>query len=101
MTKPLAQKGRIEKGKLTFANQQFSVVVLPGIERIPPATLAKLHEFAQSGGILIATRRLPSLAPGFLHQDSESAEVARQVEELFQKPAPGHFRCRPRISARR
>ena len=67
-------------------------MVLPGIERIPPATLAKLGEFAQSGGILIATRRLPSLAPGFLHQESESAEVARQVEELFKKPsAPGHF----------
>ena len=79
----LAQQGRIEKGKLAIANQEFSIVVLPGIERIPPATLAKLGEFARSGGILIATRRLPSLAPGFLHQDTESAEVARQVEELF------------------
>jgi hypothetical protein len=88
----LAQQGHVEKGKLTFAGQDFSIVVLPGVERIPPATLAKLGEFAQSGGILIATRRLPSLAPGFLHQDSESAEVARQVDELFQKPAaPGHF----------
>jgi hypothetical protein len=88
----LAQQGRVHDGKLTFANQDFSVVVLPGIERIPPATLAKLGEFAQSGGTLIATRRLPSLGPGLLHQDSESAEVARQVEELFRKPsAPGHF----------
>jgi hypothetical protein len=41
---------------------------------------------------LIATRRLPSLAPGFFHQETESAEVARQVEELFKKPsALGHF----------
>ena len=88
----LAQEGRVEKGKLTIANQEFSIVVLPGIEHIPPATLAKLGEFAQSGGTLIATRRLPSLAPGLLHQDTESAEVARQVEELFKKPsAPGHF----------
>ena len=88
----LAQQGRIEKGKLAIANQEFSIVILPGIERIPPSTLAKLGEFAQSGGTLIATRRLPSLAPGFLHQDSVRAEVARQVEELFRKPnAPGHF----------
>jgi hypothetical protein len=88
----LAQQGHIEKGKLAIANQEFSIVVLPGVERIPPATLAKLGEFAQSGGTLIATRRLPSLAPGFLHQESESAEVARQVEELLKKPsAPGHF----------
>jgi hypothetical protein len=88
----LAREGRIEKGKLAIANQEFSIVILPGIERIAPATLAKLGEFAQNGGTLIATRRLPSLAPGFLHQESERAEVARQVEELFKKPtAPGHF----------
>ena len=88
----LAHQARVEKGKLAIANQQFSVVVLPGVERIPPATLAKLGEFAKSGGTLIATRRLPSLGPGFLHQETESAEVAQQVEELFKKPsAPGHF----------
>jgi hypothetical protein len=88
----LAQQGHIEKGKLAIANQEFSIVVLPGIERIPPATLAKLGEFARSGGALIATRRLPSLSPGFLHQDTEGAEVAQQVQELFNKAsAPGHF----------
>lgn len=88
----LAQQGRIEKGKLAIANQKYSIVVMPGIERIPPATLTKLGEFARSGGILIATRRLPSLGPGFLHQDTESAEVVRQVEDLFKIPsAPGHF----------
>jgi len=88
----LAHQGHVENGKLIFAGQDFSIVVLPGIERIPPATLAKLGEFARSGGTLIATRRLPSLGPGFLHQDKESAEVARQVEEVFKKPsAAGHF----------
>jgi hypothetical protein len=88
----LAQNAHIQNGKLAIANQEFSIVILPGIERIPPATLTKFGEFAQSGGILIATRRLPSLAPGFFHQESESAEVARQVEELFKRPsAPAHF----------
>jgi hypothetical protein len=88
----LEHDGRIEKGKLAIANQSFSIVILPGVECIPPATLAKLGEFAQSGGTLIATRRLPSLAPGFLNQESESAEVVRQVDELFKKPsARGHF----------
>jgi hypothetical protein len=88
----LAKNGRVEKGKLAVANQEFSIVVLPGIERIPPATLNKLGEFAKSGGILIATRRLPSLGRGFLHQDAERAEVARQVDDVFKKSAaPGHF----------
>ncbi len=65
----LAHDARIENGKLAIADQQFSVVVMPGVERIPPATLAKLGAFAKSGGILIATRRLPSLAPGYLHHE--------------------------------
>lgn len=88
----LAQQGRVENGKLVFAGQDFSIVVLPGVERIPPATLAKLGEFARSGGTLIATRRLPSRGPGLLHHDAESAEVTRQVEAIFKQPsAPGHF----------
>jgi len=88
----LAQQGRIENGKLVIANQRFSVVILPGIERIPPSTLAKLAAFARSGGNLVATRRLPSLAPGYLQQTSEGAEVARQVNDLFKSlSAPGHF----------
>ena len=85
-------RGRIENGKLAIANQTFPIVVLPGIERVSPTTLARLGEFARRGGILIATRRLPSLAPGLLHQESESTAVARQVDDLFGKPsAPGQF----------
>lgn len=88
----LAREGRIEKGKLAIGGLDFPVVILPGVERIPPATLAKFADFAQGGGVLIATRRLPSLGPGYLHRDTENAEVARQVEEIFKKPsAPGHF----------
>ena len=88
----LAQNSRIDDGKLAIANQKFTVVVLPGIERIPPSTLAKLGEFARSGGTLVATRRLPSLGPGFLRQESERAEVARQVDGLFKNgSASGHL----------
>jgi hypothetical protein len=88
----LAHHGRIEKRKLAVGNQDFSIVVLPGIERIPPATLAKLGEFAEGGGVLIATRRLPALTPGLVNQNAEGAEIRRLVEDLFKKPsAPGHF----------
>jgi len=88
----LAHEAHIAHGKLAIANQEFPIVVLPGIERIPPSTLAKLGEFAKSGGILVATRRLPSLAPGYLNHEPETAAITRQVEELFQRAsAPGHF----------
>jgi hypothetical protein len=88
----LAHDARVENGKLAIANQQFSVVIMPGIERIPPPTLSKLGEFAKSGGILVATRRLPSLAPGYLHHEAETAAVAQQVEDIFKRSgAPAHF----------
>lgn len=88
----LAQQGRIEEGRLKIADQEFSVVVMPGITRIPILTLAKFREFAQSGGVLVATRHLPTLAPGFLHHQTESQEVMQQVHDLFVKPsALGHF----------
>ncbi len=87
----LANNSHAENGRLIIANQEFPIVILPGIERTTPETLAKLAEFSRGGGILLATRRLPSLAPGF-HEESQTAEVVRLVEELFKQPsAPGHF----------
>jgi len=83
---------RIEKGKLQVSGQSFAIVVLPGIKRIPVTTLTKLSEFAQGGGILVSTRRLPSEAPGFLDQSTLTALVRRKVEELFDGPShPAHF----------
>ncbi len=88
----LARLGHIDNGRLVIADQAFPIVILPGVERIPSSTLAKLAEFARTGGLLIATRRLPSLAPGFMNRETESSAVARQVAELFKAPsAPGHF----------
>ncbi|HTS71269.1 MAG TPA: glycosyl hydrolase [Terriglobia bacterium] len=88
----LAQQGRVEKGKLMLPGQDFSIVVMPGIERIPPESLSKLGEFAKSGGILVATRRLPQLQPGLHPQLVASEEVPRLVERIFTNPSgPGHF----------
>lgn len=88
----LQRDARIDGNKLAIANQQYSIVLLPGIVRIPPATLTKLGEFAKNGGILVATRRLPALAPAFQHHDSEIAEVTQRVQALFKLPsASGHF----------
>ena len=52
------------------------VVLLPGVETIPLESLRKLAQFAQRGGHLVATRRLPARAPGFRATDSEQREGA-------------------------
>lgn len=64
----------------------YRLLILPGVERIPLSTLKKIQSFVRQGGGAIATRRLPSLAPGFLEPPSQSAEIAEIAGALFRAP---------------
>ncbi len=55
----------------------YPVLVLPGIERLPLGTYQKIEQYALHGGIVIATRRLPSTAPGLMNAESESRQIQR------------------------
>lgn len=70
----------------------YKVLILPGIDRLSPETYGEIAEFAQHGGIVIATRRLPNTAPGYEDAARISAQV-RQISELLFRShnAPGHF----------
>lgn len=61
----------------------YPVLVLPGVERIPIGTYRKIEEYASHGGIVIATRRLPSKTAGFVNADRESEEIRDISERLF------------------
>lgn len=88
----LAHVGRVEGGALALGQNSYKVVILPGVERIPPDTLRRLDEFVRGGGILIATRRKPSVAPGFLTTEAEQTQVRELSRRLFDGPnAPAHF----------
>src|SRR5215203_1382797 len=80
--------GKIEKGNLTLGASRHKAVVLPGIERIPLESLRKLDEFVKNGGILIATRRLPSIVPGMKATDAEQSELKSIVARLFDGKNP-------------
>ena len=68
------------------------VLILPGVDRIPPATYEKIVEFARRGGIVIATRRLPSKAPGHANAASISARVQEVSKTLFHSQiSTAHF----------
>jgi hypothetical protein len=84
----ITRLGHIVNRKFMVGDQQFAIIVLPGIERIPAATLDKLSEFAHQGGILIATRRLPCAAPGFLKHDELTAKVVGLTKKLFAGKSP-------------
>jgi len=61
----------------------YRAVILPGVERMPVATLRALNDFAGRGGLVIATRRLPDRAPGFRSTNDDHAAVRVLTENLF------------------
>jgi hypothetical protein len=70
----------------------YPVLLLPGVERLPLDTYRKIEQYALHGGIVVATRRLPSTAPGLLNAQSETRAIGETSRRLFQsKSAPGHF----------
>jgi hypothetical protein len=88
----LAMRGKVSGNTLAFGDVHYRAVVLPGVERIPLATMKTLEEFARAGGIVIATRRLPDLAPGYLTPDADTQAVRDIVQRMFKDPnAPGIF----------
>ena len=70
----------------------YRAIVVPGAERISLATLQRLEQFARGGGIVIATRRVPSLAPGFTATSEDHTQIRELARRLFEDPgASGHF----------
>ena len=70
----------------------YKVLVLPGVDRIPSETYQKIIDFAQHGGIVIATRRLPATAPGFENAAETSSHIQTLSQTLFRgQVATAHF----------
>jgi hypothetical protein len=88
----LEMRGKVDDGALAFGDVKYKVVVLPGVERIPPSTLRKLEGFVKGGGILIATRSIPSIAPGFKATEEDQKTVMEIAQGLFKgQNAPAIF----------
>jgi alpha-L-rhamnosidase len=88
----LAMRGAVSGDTLAFGDVHYRAVVLPDVERVPVATMQTLEKFAKAGGIVIATRRLPDLAPGYLATDADTQTVRDIAQRLFKDAnAPGVF----------
>ncbi len=61
----------------------YRMLILPGVERIPLSTMQRIREYVTHGGMVIATRRLPSLAPGFKEGQADTAQVKQIADEVF------------------
>ncbi len=74
----------VDDGALDQALSRYKIVVFPGVETIPLETVRKLAQFAQRGGHLVATRRLPERAPGYLATEAEHREVVESARRLLE-----------------
>jgi hypothetical protein len=87
--------GRGDRSQFDFGRPtgaRYHAVILAGVERMPLSTLRKLADFADRGGTLIATRRLPSIVPGFKSTDADQKTLHDIIHRLFDGPdAPGIF----------
>jgi len=82
----------IDDDAIAAVGIQYPVLVLPNVERMPLKTLAKIGEYARKGGIVIATGRIPSLAPGFLEAKTDTPQIRELAQSLFEAPdARGHL----------
>ena len=86
----LARIGRINGNQLLLGRLAYRVVILPGVDRVPPATMRTLEAFARAGGIIVATRRIPDSAPGLRATAREGAELREAAARLFGPASPGH-----------
>ena len=77
------QIGKIEHGALVLGKNKYKVMVLPNVETIPVDTYRKFEEFARAKGVLIATRRTPSQAPGFRATPEDHQQIAGISKSLF------------------
>jgi hypothetical protein len=76
----------IDDGAIAKVGIPYPVLVLPNVVRIPLATMQKISEYAQKGGIVVAVGRAPGDAPGLMEEQDtpkirELAKGLRVVED--------------------
>jgi hypothetical protein len=84
---------------LVLGDSRYRILILPGVETLPPATLKRITRFADSGGMVVMTRTLPASAPGLRATPSESAFVRETVKRLADSPAARFVRNETELGA--
>ena len=76
----------IDDAAISRVGVRYPLLILPGIERIPLATYRKIEEYARNGGIVVALRRVPSLAPGLSEAETDTRLIQELSRALFEAP---------------
>jgi len=81
----------IDDAAIENAGVPYRILILPGVERMPPATLRRLEAYVSKGGIVVATRRLPLPGAGILLTDE------KQLGSALNKLLPADVAAVPEI----
>jgi glycosyl hydrolase family 106( putative alpha-L-rhamnosidase) len=79
----LQRIAKVENGRLVAGTGIYSVLIVPKAQLIPPESLDRLVEFAQSGGFLMFVKQIPDLPPGLSDRDSRTRRVRAALNNLW------------------
>ncbi len=76
----------IDAEAIEHVGLHHKILILPHVDRLSPAVLAKIADYAARGGKVIAIVTTPAHAPGLQHATEESKKVAELSAKLFSGP---------------
>ncbi len=70
----------VKDGKWILGGHAYSTLVLPGVKRMPPATLGKILSLSNQGAKLIVQGGWPNEVPGFFQQQRRAELLALEAK---------------------
>lgn len=74
---------RAAGGRLQLGDGEYRILVLPNLTSIDPDVLEAIVRFVETGGTVIATRRLPETVYGLQHREANRQKVGSLITSLF------------------
>jgi hypothetical protein len=74
--------GKVKDGRLEVGRAAYEALILPNLEFMDAAAMERVAEFCRAGGTVVATGRLPGLAPG-LGRDAETRRLETLIAQVF------------------
>ncbi|HEX8984182.1 MAG TPA: glycosyl hydrolase [Bryobacteraceae bacterium] len=91
----IAAGAKAANGRIAAGDVSYRIAILPNLTGISLELLELLRDFCRSGGVLIATGRLPETAYGVVNREENRSRVRSIIAELFGASTPKQTQRRP------
>jgi hypothetical protein len=78
----VARLGRTRGGRLEVGPAAYEGIVLPNLESMDVEAMERIAAFSRAGGTVVASARLPTMAPG-LGREDDSSKLRKLLAEVF------------------